>query len=342
MKALKVAAITLLAVVAAGVALMFVGFPAGFLLTPLLDRFATDTGFQLKVSGAATLKLLPTPTIVLNDVSLRDLASTVPEPILAAQSIRCVRIAAESVWGPAASHRSHHDGAGRPSATDPAAHHSIPSSSASPAPADLLSRSSLSITSPFMAGQSCSSTQQTPSRASWKMSNSSVRLPKNRQLDAIVSAQSDGQVLRLTLKGSAPKGGFDGRPLPLDFSFEAPGLLQGALTGSTEVRATRSLIRFNNINGSVAANRFSGWASVDVSDKPLVKVELDFQKLDIGDVRARRFRVRIFNGRRGSAVEHGSYQPRKPELCRCRDSAFRSGTQLQLVPFCADRRQRDT
>jgi hypothetical protein len=94
----------------------------------------------------------------------------------------------------------------------------------------------------------------------------------------------DGQLL-VTLKGLAPKGGFDGRPLPIDFGFEAPGLLEGALTGSTEVRVTSSLIRFNNVNGNVAGNRFSGWASVDVSNKPLVKVELDFQKLDIGTIR---------------------------------------------------------
>ena len=166
-------------------------------------------------------------------------------------------------------------------------------------------------------------------------------LAEDGQLDAIVSARSGDQRSASRFKGHAPKGGFDGRPLPLDFAFEAPGLLQGALTGSTEVRATGSLIRFNNVNGTVAGNRFSGWASVDASDKPLVKVELDFQKLDIGDVRPPvPDRDRPTGGDR-SAVEHGADQSRRPQLCRRRDPAFGCGIQLQHVSFRADCRQRE-
>ncbi len=269
-----------------GVGLLFIGIPAGFLLKPIQDRFATDTGYQLRISGPATLKILPAPTLVLNDISLRDLASTVPDPVIAAQSVRA-----------SVSLRSLFDG--RPLITEAivtgpvvraplirrrtaAVSSSAGSSKPAKAPLPEFTIDHFAVHGGTVLFVTAANTVES------KLENVELvgSLAENRQLDAIVSAQSDGQVLRLTLKGAAPKGGFDGRPLPLDFSFEAPGLLDGALTGSSEVRATGSLIRFNNINGSIAANRFSGWASVEVSDKPLVKVELDFQKLDIGAPRA--------------------------------------------------------
>lgn len=286
MKALKVAAVTLLAVIAAGVALLFVGFPVGFLLTPMQERFATDTGYQLKVSGQGTLKFLPTPTIVLNDISLRDLASTVPEPIIAAQSIRAsaslqslfsgraqiteVILTAPVVRAPLIRQRT------------TAASSSSASSKPARAPLPEFTVDHFAVHGGTVLFVTAANNVES------KLDNIELigSLAESRQLDAIVSARSGEQLLRLTLKGTAPKGGFDGRPLPLDFVFDAPGLLEGVLTGSTEIRATKSILRFNNINGSVAANRFSGWASVDVADKPLVKVELDFQKLDIGTVRA--------------------------------------------------------
>ena len=55
--------------------------------------------------------------------------------------------------------------------------------------------------------------------------------------------------------------------------------------GSAEVRAAGSLINVNSVSGAIGPNKFSGWASVDVANKPLVKVDLDFQSIDIGAVR---------------------------------------------------------
>jgi AsmA protein len=285
MKALKVAAVTLLAVIAAGAVLMFVGIPAGFLLKPIQDRIAAGTGYQIKVSGPATLKILPAPTIVLSGISLRDLASTAAEPVIAAQTIRA-SASLQSLFG------------NRPQITEvimtaPVVRAPLIRQRSATAPKSASSKAAAAPVPEFTVDHFAvhggtvlfvTAANNVESR----LDNVELvgSLAENGQLDAIVSAQSGEQALRVTFKGTAPKGGFDGRPLQLDFSFEAPGLLQGALAGSTEIRATGSLIRFNNINGSVAANKFSGWASADVSDKPLVKVELDFQKLDIGAARA--------------------------------------------------------
>jgi len=284
MKALKVTAITLLAVIAAGAAALFVGIPAGFLLTPLLDNVRTDAGYDIKIAGSK-LTLLPTPTIELNGISLRDLASTAAEPAIAAESLRA-SVTLQTLFGD------------RPRVTEiivvkPVARAPLirqrttaPTQSAEPGKSVIGPLPEFTIDHFAVHGGTVQFVTAS-NRVESTLDNVELigSLAEGGALDAILSAQSEQQALRVTLKGQAPKGGFDGRPLPLNFTFEAPGLLEGALTGSAEVRATKSLIRFNNINGAIAANRFNGWAAVDVSDKPLVKVELDFQKLDIGTVR---------------------------------------------------------
>ena len=37
----------------------------------------------------------------------------------------------------------------------------------------------------------------------------------------------------------------------------------------------------NGLTGTLGDGAFNGWASVDLASKPLVKLDLDFQRLDI-------------------------------------------------------------
>ena len=39
----------------------------------------------------------------------------------------------------------------------------------------------------------------------------------------------------------------------------------------------------NGLTGALGDGAFNGWASVDISSKPLVKLDLDFQRLDIAN-----------------------------------------------------------
>ena len=41
------------------------------------------------------------------------------------------------------------------------------------------------------------------------------------------------------------------------------------------------LVMINSVNGTLGDGAFNGWASVDISSKPLVKLDLDFQRLDV-------------------------------------------------------------
>ncbi len=37
----------------------------------------------------------------------------------------------------------------------------------------------------------------------------------------------------------------------------------------------------NGLTGTLGDGAFNGWASVDTASKPLVKLDLDFQRLDV-------------------------------------------------------------
>ena len=42
------------------------------------------------------------------------------------------------------------------------------------------------------------------------------------------------------------------------------------------------MLLINGLSGALDGTQFNGWASADLASKPLVKVDLDFQRLDLG------------------------------------------------------------
>src|SRR4029077_6352884 len=60
-----------------------------------------------------------------------------------------------------------------------------------------------------------------------------------------------------------------------------PGLLRAPLSSKADVRLNGSVVMINGITGNIGDGALHGWASVDVASKPLVKVDLDFQRLDL-------------------------------------------------------------
>jgi AsmA protein len=69
------------------------------------------------------------------------------------------------------------------------------------------------------------------------------------------------------------------------FAFEAPGMLQGPIAGSADLRQTGQLMKINSVSGTIGTSKFSGWATVDfASGKPLVKLDLDVQRLDLAAI----------------------------------------------------------
>src|SRR5262249_8551693 len=74
---------------------------------------------------------------------------------------------------------------------------------------------------------------------------------------------------------------FDGQTIPVEFTIEAPGLLQDATPGTAELKADGSSIAITGLQGSIGENKFSGWLTVEHSGKPKVRTALEFQRLYI-------------------------------------------------------------
>ena len=60
-----------------------------------------------------------------------------------------------------------------------------------------------------------------------------------------------------------------------------PDVLKSQLAGHAELRLNGAVVMINGVNGTLGDGAFNGWASVDIASKPLVKVDLDFQRLAI-------------------------------------------------------------
>src|SRR5258705_5084084 len=69
--------------------------------------------------------------------------------------------------------------------------------------------------------------------------------------------------------------------MPVGLALDAPGVLQAPLSAKAEVRLNGSVVMINGVTGTLGDDAFNGWASVDIESKPLVKVDLDFQRLGV-------------------------------------------------------------
>ena len=106
------------------------------------------------------------------------------------------------------------------------------------------------------------------------------------------SARAGEQPLKFDIKATAPPPPLERQNVPAEFAIDAPGLLQAALSGRAEMRLNGSVVMINGLSGTLGDGAFNGWASVDIASKPLVKLDLDFQRLTSRPPRARRARRR--------------------------------------------------
>ncbi len=106
----------------------------------------------------------------------------------------------------------------------------------------------------------------------------------DHHVDAKISAKAGTQDLRVEIRS---KGSIEsrGKPLPMELTVQAPGLLDDTLSSTASVTSIGSLIKINDLEGKIGPHRFIGWASVDLKSKPKVKVDLDFKRLSLAAAR---------------------------------------------------------
>lgn len=282
MKALKIAALGFAALLAAASLVLAFGVPAAFLAKLAQDQVASRTGYRLRIDGDTKLAFRPSPTVTLGNISLVDGGGSNSATSLAAESVRVSLSLASLV-------------SGRPAITEvavvkPALRVALvrqPASRAGSVPARPHNAGTPAPTPAFTVDR------LTVEDGSVVMSNVRDRLEMH--IDRIgltgsltaddgrldVRAYVGDQPVRLQANAKTPLAGFDGLSVPVELSFEAPGLLEDVLTGTADVRAGASVLMINGLAGKIGSSNLNGWASVDFSSKPLVKADFDVQRLDV-------------------------------------------------------------
>src|SRR5207244_921412 len=116
--------------------------------------------------------------------------------------------------------------------------------------------------------------------------NAEMTIDGDRKISASGNARSGEHALKFEIKAAPPAPPIERQNIPTEFKLDAPGLLQAQLSGKAEVRLNGAVVMINGLTGSLGDGAFNGWASVDIASKPLVKLDLDFQRLDVAMARA--------------------------------------------------------
>lgn len=282
MKALKVLGGIIAGVIVVAAVLLAIGMPAGFLTSAIQQRVERETGYHLTVAGSTRIGLWPSPNIEMSDVTLENPDDRDESGRVSVGSIQAKATLA-SLWS------------GHPDVTDLVIDHPVvsiplhrerrphvrPTSSQPNAPSNNgsgeMNIKRVTVTDGTMR---FFNTRDHVEDHIEGISAKAV-IDADRRLVLNGNARAGGQPLTFDIKASLPDSPVEHQSIPLELSLDAPALLKAPLSSKAEVRRNGSVIMINGISGAIGDGAFSGWASVDVADKPLVKLDLDFRRLDI-------------------------------------------------------------
>lgn len=71
----------------------------------------------------------------------------------------------------------------------------------------------------------------------------------------------------------------DRQPAPFELTVDAPGVLPRNLTAMGDLKIVGALVSISNLSGRFGDEAFNGWASADLTSKPVLKLDLDFPQL---------------------------------------------------------------
>jgi AsmA protein len=282
MRALKIAGAAIAAVIVVMVLLLIIGIPSGFLTSAIQDRVERDTGYRLTIAGATKIGVWPSLNVTLNDVTLQDPKDRDTSGRLTVGSIQA-DITLESVWS------------GHPHITELTILHPVvnvplqrerardvnpaakPNASAGEADANAPTIDRITVTDGTLVFSNLRDRVENRIEAI----KAEAVIGNDRQVKVTGSARASEHPLKFQIKATAPAPPMGRQTVPVDLSFEAPGLLEAPVTAKAEVKLNGPVVMINGVSGTLADGAFNGFASVDLSSKPLVKLDLDFQRLDI-------------------------------------------------------------
>src|SRR5215217_6400206 len=279
MRALKIAGVVIAGVIVVIVLLLVIGIPSGFLTAQIQERVERETGYKLAINGGARLRLWPSLNITLNDITVQHPKDRDINRHFAAASIEA-EVALASLW------------AGKPRITElaiirPVANLPLrrerdrepnpPSKPAAGTPSEAFSIEHISVS----GGTIVLSNLRDRVENRIESLNADISIDSDRKVALTGSARRNGYPLKFEIKAAPPAPPIERQNIPAEIKIDAPDLLRAPLTAKAEVRLNGSVVMINGVTGALGDAAFNGWASVDLSSKPLVKLDLDFQKLAV-------------------------------------------------------------
>ena len=280
MRVLKIAGATIAAVIVVAALLLAIGVPSDYLTSEIQTRVERETGYRLAVAGSSKIGIWPSLNVTLNDVTLQD-----PNERDVSNRLTIGKVEADmtlaSVWS------------GRAQITElvltkpvlnvplrrERSGQMIASPKPSPAPADPKSPVIERVT--VTEGTIVFSNLRDRVDHRVEGINGDVTMATDRKVKLTGIARAGDKPLKLEIKATAPAPPLDRQNIPVELTLDAPGVLQAPLSAKAEARLSGSVVMINGLTGSLGDGAFNGWASVDLSSKPLVKLDLDFQRLDV-------------------------------------------------------------
>jgi AsmA protein len=280
MRALKITGATVAAVLVIVVLLLLVvGIPSGFLTSAIQEQVERATGYRLMIAGSTKISLWPQLNVTLSEITLKDPKDRDTSNRLTIESVQA-EMTLSSAWSghPQISELT----ITRPVLFVPLLRDRIRDNAANSKPAafsgdmDGLAIDRITITD----GAVVLSNLRDRVENRIDGINATAVIGADRKIGLRGNAHAGEQALKFDIKAAVPAAPVERQNIPVDFALDAPSMLQAPLSGKAEVRLNGSVVMINGLTGTAGDGAFNGWASIDIASKPLVKLDLDFQRLD--------------------------------------------------------------
>lgn len=276
MRALKFAGGALAAVIIVIALLLVVGIPSGFLTSTIASRVESATGYRLSIDGSTKISLWPTLNVTLNDLTLADPKDRSGITRLTIDSVQA-DMSLASVWS------------GRPEIGEivvthpvlyqPLLRERLPNAGAASKPLALDTNGATIDRIKVIDGEVAFSRLRDRVEGRISAINADATVDRDRKVNITGTARVGEHPTKFDIKAIAPASPAERPTVPVDFAIDMPGVLKSQLTGHAEMRLNRDVVMINGVNGKLGDGAFNGWAWIDIASKPLVKVDLDFQRL---------------------------------------------------------------
>jgi len=279
MRALKFAGAALAAVIVVIALLLVVGIPSGFLTSTIASQVESATGYRLSIDGTTKISVWPTLNVTMNDITLQDPKDRSGITRLTVDSVQA-DMSLSSVWS------------GRPKISElvvthpvlyqPLLRERLPTAGAPSKPPLALDADGATIERvKVIDGEVAFARLRDRIEGRISAINADAVVGSDRKVNMTGTARVGDHPTKFDIKATMPAPPIDRPTIPVDFAIDMPDVLKSQLNGRAEMRLNGDVVMINSVSGRLGDGAFNGWASVDIASKPLVKVDLDFQRLAI-------------------------------------------------------------